>query len=220
MHAHSGYNGVRLLPLYECGHLCASLVVTFHGRLMADGPTLSTIRQYEEQFGGFRTEQRWDDAARAPGDDAARLRAVRLTSGGLPVEGPIDVRQPLEIHLRYEVFQSGLSILPSLHLHDMSGIPVISSIDNSPEWHGQARAAGVYETTAVFPGNLFNEGSFPLGQALSTLNPFQNHAYVHNALAFSFFDRITGESTRGQFHGELKGYLRPSLDWQTTRVGG
>lgn len=31
VHAHSGYNGVRLLPLYECGHLSAPLVVTFHG---------------------------------------------------------------------------------------------------------------------------------------------------------------------------------------------
>lgn len=205
--------------LPSVARLSRRCILLDHGRLLADGPTLSTIRQYEEQFGGFRAEQRWDDAARAPGDEAARLRAVRLSSAGQPVDGPIDVRQPLEIHLRYEVFQSGLVILPSLHLHDMSGIPVISSIDNSAEWHGQPRAAGVYETTAVFPGNLFNEGSFQLGLALSTLNPFQNHAYVHNALAFSFFDRITGDSTRGQFHGELKGYLRPLLDWQTARVG-
>ena len=31
VHAHSGYNGLRLLPLYESGHLSAPLVVTFHG---------------------------------------------------------------------------------------------------------------------------------------------------------------------------------------------
>ena len=31
IHAHSGYNGERLLPLYEAGHLRAPLVVTFHG---------------------------------------------------------------------------------------------------------------------------------------------------------------------------------------------
>ena len=31
IHAHSGQNGVRLLPLYAAGHLSAPLVVTFHG---------------------------------------------------------------------------------------------------------------------------------------------------------------------------------------------
>lgn len=31
IHAHSGQNGVRLLPLYAAGHLGAPLVVTFHG---------------------------------------------------------------------------------------------------------------------------------------------------------------------------------------------
>lgn len=31
IHAHSGYNGERLLPLYEAGHLHAPLIVTFHG---------------------------------------------------------------------------------------------------------------------------------------------------------------------------------------------
>lgn len=31
IHAHSGYNGMRLLPLYEAGYLRAPLVVTFHG---------------------------------------------------------------------------------------------------------------------------------------------------------------------------------------------
>lgn len=31
VHAHSGYNGQRLLPLYSAGYLSAPLVVTFHG---------------------------------------------------------------------------------------------------------------------------------------------------------------------------------------------
>ncbi|MES2884634.1 MAG: glycosyltransferase [Pseudomonadota bacterium] len=31
VHAHSGYNGLRLLPLYDSGHLSAPLLVTFHG---------------------------------------------------------------------------------------------------------------------------------------------------------------------------------------------
>ena len=96
---------------------------------------------------------------------------------------------------------------------------MVSGVDTHPEWHGQARAAGIYETSAVFPGNLFNEGSFQLAVALSTQDPFRNHVYVHNMLAFSLYDSIEGDSTRGQFRGDLKGYLRPGMDWQTTQLG-
>lgn len=197
--------------------LAARSVLLDHGRVAFDGPTLQTIRHYEEHIGGYQSQRVWDDPAKAPGDDCVRLRELRLTCEGQPVSGPLDVRRPLELRVRYEVLQSGLPILPSLHLFDFSGTPVISGVDNHPEWHGQARAAGVYETVAVFPGNLFNEGSFQLAVGLSTLDPFKSHAYVHNALAFSFYDPIEGDSTRGQYRGDLKGYLRPALGWQTYR---
>ncbi|ROH92028.1 ATP-binding cassette domain-containing protein [Stagnimonas aquatica] len=194
-------------------------VLLNRGRIAFDGPTLTAIRHYEEHIGGFQSQQRWDDPAQAPGDDCVRLRAVQLTSDGKPLSGPVDVRRPLELRLRYEVFKAGLPILPSLHLYDFSGTPVLSAIDNHPEWHGQSRGAGVYETVAVFPGNLFNEGSFQLAVGLSTLDPFLSHAYVHHALAFSLYDPIEGDSTRGQYRGELQGYMRPALDWQTARLG-
>ena len=188
------------------------------GRIACDGPTLATIRHYEETIGVFRARTDWPEVGSAPGDDTTRLRSVEVTSRGQPITGPVDLRDPIEIHLVYEVYQSGLAILPSVHLHDLTGTPVVSSIDNHPEWHGRPRPAGVYRSSAVFPGNLFNEGSFQVGVAVSTLSPFQNHAYVHSALGFSFYDPIAGDSTRGQYAGELKGYFRPALDWSTSRT--
>jgi len=205
--------------LASVSRLSQRSVLLTGGRIAFDGPTLQTIRHYEEHIGGFQSSRRWDDPAQAPGDDCVRLRAVQLLSGGEAVSGPVDVRKPLELRMRYEVFQSGLPILPSVHLYDFSGTPVVSGIDNHPEWHGLARAAGIYETSAVFPGNLFNEGSFQVAVALSTLDPFRSHAYVHNALAFSLYDPMEGDSTRGQYRGDLKGYLRPALDWQTAKLG-
>ncbi len=194
-------------------------VLLDHGQVLFDGPTLAAIRKYEEQIGGYHAQRFWEPAS-APGDDCARLLSLELSSGGLPVSGPVDVRQPLELRLRYEVLQSGLPILPGLHLYDFSGTPVLSSIDTHPEWHAQPRPSGVYQTTAVLPGNFFNEGSFQLAVSICTMEPFHCHAYVHNALAFSFYDPIFGDSARGQYRGDLKGYLRPLLDWQTSRIAG
>jgi len=203
--------------LPSVARLSTRTVLLDHGQVLFDGPTLAAIRQYEEQIGGYHSRRVWD-ADNAPGDDCARLLGLELTSGGVAVSGPVDVRQPVELTLRYEVLRGGLTILPSLHLHDFSGTPVLSSIDTHPEWHGQPRATGVYETRAAFPGNFFNEGSFQLAASICTMEPFRCHAYLHNALAFSLYDPIFGDSSRGQYRGDLKGYLRPLLDWQTSRV--
>lgn len=203
--------------LPSVARLSTRTVLLNQGRVEFDGPTLAAIRHYEEHVGGFRAERQWPIET-APGDDSARLLSLAITSGGTPVSGPVDVRQPVEVTLRYEVLTGGLAIMPSLHLHDFGGTPVLSSIDNHPDWHGQARPTGVYETTAVFPGNLFNEGSFQVAVALSTLEPYRCHAYVQDALAFSLYDAVSGDSTRGQYRGDLKGYLRPLLDWQTQRL--
>ncbi|TAJ50993.1 MAG: ABC transporter ATP-binding protein [Nevskiaceae bacterium] len=205
--------------LRSVARLSQRSVVLDHGRLVFDGRTLDAIRHYEENMSGFRSRRTWD-AADAPGDQVVRLRELELTSGGAPVTGPADVRRPLELRIRYEVLQAGLPIMPSLHLYDFGGTPVLSGVDLHPEWHGQARGSGVYETVVVIPGNLFHEGNFQLAVALSTMEPFHCHVYVHNALAFWVYDPLEGDSTRGQFRGDLKGYFRPEMDWQTERVGG
>lgn len=203
--------------LPSVARLSKRTVVLDQGRVLFDGPTLTAIQKYEAQIGGYHSRREWEVAA-APGDDTARLLSLSLTSNGTPVAGPIDVRQPIELTLRYEVLRGGQSIMPSLHLFDFSGTPVLSAIDTDPEWHALPRATGVYETRAVFPGNFFNEGSFQLATSVCTMEPFRCHAYVQNALAFSFYDPILGSSSRGQFRGDLNGYLRPLLDWQTSRL--
>lgn len=203
--------------LPSVARLSRRTVLLDHGQVLFDGPTLAAIRQYEEYAGGFNTRRQWEVASR-PGDDCARLHAVEITSQGAPVSGPIDIRHPVEVRVRYEVLQGGLQIMPSLHLHDLGNNLVLSSLDIDPEWHAKPRPSGIYETTVVFPGNLFNEGVFQAGIAIATMDPYRCHTYAHNAVGFSLFDTMDGNSTRGQFRGEINGYLRPKLHWSTSRT--
>lgn len=191
-------------------------LVLDHGRAIFDGPTLTAIRKYEQQIGGYHSSRSWA-VADAPGDERARFLAVEIHANGAPVSGPVDTRFPLELRVVYEVLEGGHTILPGLHLHDFSGNPILSSIDTHPEWHGQPRATGTYETVTRFPANFFNEGSFTIGLSLVTQAPFKCHAYLHDTLAFSVYDSGLPGSSRGVFRGELKGYFLPMLDWQTQR---
>lgn len=203
--------------LPSVARLSKRTVVLDHGQILFDGPTLTAIRRYEERIGGFHSRRSWEPG-QAPGDDRARLLSLQLSSGGKPVAGPVDTRQPVELTVRYEVLRAGV-IQPSLHLFDFTGTPVLSSIDTQPGWHGVPRAPGVYEARAIFPGNWFNEGSFQLAVSLFTVEPFHCHAYEHQALAFSFYDAAATDGARGLYRGDLKGYLRPQLDWQNERLG-
>jgi hypothetical protein len=54
---------------------------------------------------------------------------------------------------------------------------------------------------------------------MCTLIPAKGHVWVPNALAFWVFDPLEGDSTRG-LAGEMQGYFRPRLDWQTEKMGG
>lgn len=203
--------------LPSVARLSKRTLVLDHGQVLFDGPTLTAIRRYEERIGGFHSRRSWEPG-KAPGDDHARLLSLQLSSQGQPIVGPVDTRLPLELTVRYEVLRAGV-IQPSLHLFDFTGTPVLSSIDTQPGWHGVPRAPGVYEARAVFPGNWFNEGSFQLAVSLFTVEPFLCHAYEHHALAFSFYDSAASDGARGLYRGDLKGYLRPQLDWQNERVG-
>lgn len=200
--------------LPSVARLSKRTIVLDHGKVLFEGPTLSAIRQYEEQIGGYISSRNWSEDA-APGDKCARLLSLQLTANDLPVSGPIDLRFPITLKLRYLVLSSGLSILPSLHLHDFTGTPLLTSIDNHPDWHGRPRPAGVYETSVVLPGNFLNEGSFQIAVSICSMHPVRCHVHEKNVLAFSTFDPVATDSSRGEYLGNIRGYFRPVLDWKT-----
>ena len=76
-------------------------------------------------------------------------------------------------------------------------------------------------STAWIPANLLNEGTTSIDVAVCTLRApkLYQRAAQYDAVSFYVFDPGDGDSARGRFiGGQLRGVVRPLLDWTTERV--
>jgi len=214
--------GCTLLFVSHNVHLVASLcsraLFLDEGTLRGDGPPREVIEQYlvrstpHSADGG---ECLWIDPEQAPGSEHARLRAIRIVSDGR-VTSNVDVRAPLRIEVEYENFLADARIYTSIHLHEKSGVGVLSSA-NLPSlslgvdgWHGRAQPAGVYRSVCTIPANLLNESRYSVSIFIVT-NMARHEVVARGVISFHTFD---GNPER-DFHGIVMGVVRPRLDWQT-----
>jgi lipopolysaccharide transport system ATP-binding protein len=89
-------------------------------------------------------------------------------------------------------------------------------MDLDPQWRGRQRPAGTYVCRAEIPGNLLSEGTMSINTALWEWEPRRRIEYHEkDVVAFQVLDSLEGDSARGDFIGELRGAIRPMLDWRT-----
>ena len=91
---------------------------------------------------------------------------------------------------------------------------VFLAVDQDPTWRNRPRPAGRYASTVWIPGNLLAEGTLYVEAALITLNPNVNQ-FGEDAVAFHVVDSLDGDSTRGDWVGNMAGIVRPLLQWET-----
>jgi lipopolysaccharide transport system ATP-binding protein len=195
--------------------LCPRAILLERGKVLRDGQAHEVVSAYLTSGLGTTAERAWDDDAAAPGNEVARLRAVRVREEGGRVTDAADIRRPVRVEMEYEVLQPGHRLAPNFHVYNEEGINVFISNDLDPEWRGRPRPAGVYTSTMWIPGNFLAEGTLLVGAALSTLDPVVVHFYEREAVAFQVIDSIDGDSVRGDYAGPYPGVVRPQLRWTT-----
>lgn len=195
--------------------LCQRALLLDKGSLVADGPAAQVVGTYLHTSFSSQAEKEWDDLAHAPGDETARLCAVRVKNLDGQVIDTIDIRQAFSIEVEFEVFTSNVSLTPCFVLVNQEGVHVFESFDLDPDWRGRPRPAGRYVSTGYIPGNLLSEGSFFVGPACFSMEPHHVQFYVEEAIAFQVIDGMHGDSARGDFLGEMLGVVRPMLKWTT-----
>ncbi|MCB0471667.1 MAG: hypothetical protein KDC56_01270, partial [Flavobacteriaceae bacterium] len=151
----------------------------------------------------------------APGDEVVRLCGVRVRANDGFVSEAVDISQPLQIEIEYEVLQPGHEFRLYIHVFNEEGIEAFMSIDNDSVWVKKPRPLGRYVSTSVIPGNLLSEGRYFIGPTIRTENPSVKRLGLPDAVAFHVIDSMDGQGARGDSTGNIPGVVRPLLKWKT-----
>jgi lipopolysaccharide transport system ATP-binding protein len=194
--------------------LCHRTILLDEGRIIADGPSHQVVSTYLKAGTGTMAAREWHQSA--PGDDIARLKAVRVRAIDGRVSEAIDIREPVGIETEFEVLEAGHTLVPNYHFFTDDGTCAFVAVDHDPEWKGRPRSPGVYTSTAWVPGNFLSEGSLTVGVAVSTTDPVVVHFYERDAVAFQVIDNLEGNGARGDYAGHIPGVVRPLFEWTTS----
>ncbi len=204
--------------VHAIANLCSRALFLDEGMLRGDGPAREVIEHYlatKTPHTADAGECSWPDPQQAPGSENVRLHAVRILSDGR-VMSRVDVRAPVQIEVEYRNLLPGAHIYTSIHLHEKSGVGVLSSANlpslnlGADGWHGKPQPTGLYRSVCTIPPNLLNESRYSVSIFI-VANMARHEVIAHHVIAFHTYD---GSPDR-EYHGTVMGVVRPRLDWQT-----
>jgi lipopolysaccharide transport system ATP-binding protein len=198
--------------------LCQRTILLGEGRVLHDGPSHQVVGTYLNSGLGTAAAREWPDLSSAPGDDVVRLYAVRVRNENGRTSDAVDIRRPVGIEMEYEVLQGGGALWPCVVARNEEGTCIFSAIDLDPAWRGKPRPAGRYVTTAWVPGNLLAEGTIFIEALMRTIHPNILHLHERDVVAFQVIDSPDGDTTRGDWAGQMLGVVRPELTWRTQYI--
>jgi lipopolysaccharide transport system ATP-binding protein len=197
--------------------LCQRGILLSAGSVIADGGAHDIVSSYLTAGLGTSAAREWPDLDDAPGDDAVRLRAVRVVDSDGAISEGFDIRKPIGLQLEFDVLRNGELMMPYFSLNDDEGVMLFSTIDQDLRWHTETRPPGRYVSTAWIPGNLLSEGMAYVTVAMRTAVRKYRPFHEFDVVAFNVIDKMEGGSARGEWVGRLSGAVRPKLDWTTER---
>ncbi len=195
--------------------LCDRAILLDEGRVVEDGPSQEIVSSYLTSGLGTMAAREWPDAAKAPGGDIARLRAVRLRTEDGRISETIDICHQFMIEMEYDVLHSGYVLLPHFGLVNEQGQDVFITVDRDSAWRRRARPVGHYTSKVWIPGNLLAEGVLFVSCYAMTLDPDILQFAELSAVAFNVVDSHDGNSARGDYVKNMRGVVRPMLNWST-----
>lgn len=195
--------------------LCPRSICLHEGRVIDDGPTSQVVGHYLTSITAVAPERRWDDPAKAPGNDSVRLhRASIRPARGSPAE-VLAINTPLELTFEYWNFDDGARLHLGFLLFNEQTVLVFNSTSFEDEaWRDRSLPAGLVKHTCVIPASLLNEGHYRVDLEIVKEQVLLIHREV-GILVFALQDDM---SQRNAWFGKWPGVVHPRLPWTTEVV--
>lgn len=206
--------------LQTIAQLCDRAILLDGGSVVVDGESADVVARYLQSGLGAGSFREWPDDETAPGDSCARILAARVLDEDGRLVDAADVRRPIGIEITFRVLGSDVAVIPKLKVTDRQGDIAFNAMDTHERWH-EPTAPGVYRATGWIPANLLNEGLTAVDVELVSLAApkLHHHAQERHAVSFHVQDPGEGDSARGLFTGQVRGVVRPLLDWDADGPG-
>jgi lipopolysaccharide transport system ATP-binding protein len=193
--------------------LCPRTLLLENGAVSFDGPSHEAVNIYLGSGTSTNAAREWKDVASAPGNNVARLCAVRVRSENGEIRESIDIRSAVGVEMEFVVLEAGHVLIPTFQFINQEGVCVFTAVEHDPEWRRRPRLAGRFVTTAWIPANFLAEGALIIGASVATFEPPQVHFHERDIVAFHVIDSLEGNAARGDYAGRFPGVVRPLLNW-------
>ena len=204
-------------------NLCQRAILLNGGRIEADGQAAEIVQRYLTTAPSAGGEVVWPDSAQAPGNEIARLLAVRILQDG--IDGPtadVSISEDVFVQISYRNLQDGTELYASIWLRDKMGTDVLASSNaksvslTEDPWYGRPHPPGLFQSVCRIPGNFLNEGLYNI--SVIVVNEATRTRIVEDyVLSFDVHD--TGEMRKEHTGGQWLGVVRPRLAWSTEYFG-
>jgi lipopolysaccharide transport system ATP-binding protein len=195
--------------------LCDRVIWLDQGQLMAEGSPAPVVSNYLHSSVSSLTEQVWNVAETAPGNEKIRIRRVCVRPEGGEPSDPISMRTPVVLEFDFWNLVQGAHLDPNFQLISDQGIVVFASNPTDQSgWHGKPYPVGLFRSRCHIPGDLLKPGRYSI---LLTLTRDDYHIVYQedNVLVFDVQDSV---ELRRRWYGEMVGTVRPLLKWTTELI--
>ena len=200
--------------------LCDRGILLHDGELLMNGPTREVVSGYLGLGAERLGERVWKEASSAPGDDTARVHAVRVVDDRGALSTEFDVRDPVYVQMEYWVLREVERLNVTLEFRNDRGELLFMSTDDSEDAAspGPGREAGLYRSTCRVPPDLLNNGQmFVLAELTDGVRV---HAVRPDVVTFNVLDSMDPAGARGSYPADWPATaVRPRLQWDSERRG-
>lgn len=196
--------------------ICSKGVLLERGRQLMVDDIQKVMSTYISSGCAGAAEAVWTDLESAPGNDVARIRAVRILDRRGQLMTSVDIAEPIYIEVEYENLQEGAQISTSIHVIQ-AGVGCVLATGNGPSatlirdpWCNAPHPKGIYRAVCAIPENFLNDKQYTISAFIIEQNGVE--AQVAEAVSFEVVD--SGEM-RDDYLGEWIGAVRPKLAWMT-----
>ncbi|MBN1166556.1 MAG: ATP-binding cassette domain-containing protein [Methanospirillaceae archaeon] len=197
--------------------MCKRVILIDKGELLEDGTSDEVVSHYLNTSLGTYGKTEWKDIDTAPGINGFKLISVEILNENRSPIKLVDIEKPVIVRIGYKTLIPNLKFRIAILFYCGATCAFISvEPTESVRKHN-----GLYYSEVTIYKNIFSERNYAINiSVFSSAGAKIRFCHVENAIIFQTYDKMTGNSARGDYVQTMDGILQPKLPWITKYING